>query len=232
MVSYYTQRIINMKKAKLKAHLVQDEKQQFIDAFKDLVILIKKDCVVIKHEKFGYELFKSKSDDKYWSYAITFTEPMDPIKPIYKHHWVGNAFVGYGFETIDQTIARTFKMMEQGPTANTQIRDYLVGWDEKKDRIILGWEEKEWSYHDYVHFQKWFKKNKVRIMAKQEGVKDTEDYNKESNKTALTVLLGKMQDPPKRPRSMVTIMRKTKETQKDWANPMTKRYIVGFLYVD
>ncbi|WP_342255510.1 hypothetical protein [Spiroplasma endosymbiont of Poecilobothrus nobilitatus] len=236
MPSYYTEHILKLKQPKLKAPLTDTEINSIVTAFKHLVCKIKKDAVVIKHQKFGYELFRSKADDKYWAYALTFTEPLNPLKPIYKHHWIGNAFIGYGYDTLEETINQTFKMMEQGPTAQTNFRDYLTSWDEEKDRILLGWEEKEWSFEKYQKFQRWYEKNKVKIMAKQIGVKDAEYYNKEindkNNRSGLAVLLGKMQDPPKRPRSMAVVMRETAKTKEKWDDPKTKKYLVGFMYVN
>ncbi|WP_338956446.1 hypothetical protein [Spiroplasma endosymbiont of Polydrusus cervinus] len=233
MPSYYTEQILKLKQPRLKAPLTELEINLIVKAFKHLVCKVKKDSVVIKHHKFGYEIFRSKADDKYWSYAVTFTEPLNPLKPIYKHHWIGNAFIGYGYDTLEVTIDQTFKMMEQGPTSQTNFRDYLSSWDEKKERIFLTWEEKEWPFEKYQKFQRWYEKNKVKIMAKQVGIKDAEDYNKEaSNKTALAVLLGKMQDPPKRPRAMAVVMRETMKTKQKWDDPKTKKYLVGFMYVN
>ncbi|WP_338989203.1 hypothetical protein [Spiroplasma endosymbiont of Seladonia tumulorum] len=81
------------------------------------------------------------------------------------------------------------------------------------------------------------KKNKVKIMAKQIGVKDAEDYNKEindkNNRSGLAVLLGKMQDPPKRaPLAMAVVMRETAKTKEKWDDLKTKKYLVGFIYVN
>ncbi|WP_425380392.1 hypothetical protein [Spiroplasma endosymbiont of Stenodema calcarata] len=236
MPSYYTEHILKLKQAKLKAPLSVNEIETIVKSFKHLVCKISKDAVIIKHEKFGYELFRSKADNKYWSYAVTFTEPMDPLKPIYKHHWIGNAFIGYGYDSLTETIERTFKMMTQGPTSQTNFRDYLDSWDEGKNRIFLTWEEKEWDFEKYLQFQRWYKKNRIKIMAKQVGVKDAEDYNKESNeeskRTGLSVLLGKMIEPPKRPRAMAVAIRETEKTGKQWDDPKIKNYLVGFMYIN
>ncbi|AGM25924.1 hypothetical protein SSYRP_v1c03300 [Spiroplasma syrphidicola EA-1] len=234
MPSYYAEQILNMKKDKMKTSLAEKDKTTIINHFKHLVCAVKKDAVVIKHSKYGYEIFKSAVDNKYWTYAVTFTEPINAAKPVYKHHWVGNAFVGYGFETLAEVLEKTAELMQRGPTANVHFRDYLSSWDEQEDRIYLDWEEKEFTYEEYNKFQKWFAKNKIKIMAKQVGVKDAEDYNKEKEqqKTGLAVLLGKMQDPPRRPRAMAVMIRPTAKNKTEWHDPKLKKYIIGFMYVE
>lgn len=222
---------LNLNNKNVKDKLSEQDQKIIENHFKHLVLVKAKDNIIIKDTRYGFELFKSKLDHKYWVYAIKFQEPLNYQKPKYQHVWISDAFIGYGEEQLKALILKVENMMQSGPTGNTHFRDYLVGYDPFKQRIFLDYEPKEWNFKEYDKFQKWFDKNRIKIMAKSKGQLENDDF-KNKPKIGINVLLSKLQDPLKRPKGIVTYFTKGKKTDNDWYHPESKKYIVGFLYVE
>ncbi|WP_342252163.1 hypothetical protein [Spiroplasma endosymbiont of Amphibalanus improvisus] len=212
--------------------LTKKEQELLVKSFTYKIINRSELKFVIKDCHIGYHLFHSAQDQRYWTKVIVFDEPFNVKKPVFNTKWLGNATVAYGFDTLEEVIEKTNKMMSFGITAKPPINDYLIDWDKKTERIYVDNEPKTYSFDEYLEFQKWFSKNKIRIMSKKKGVKYFEDL-KESEKSPMLILRSKSQEPPQRPKPMAVLFEEKKYSKNfDYTDMTKKRYIIGFYIVN
>ncbi|WP_338969419.1 hypothetical protein [Spiroplasma endosymbiont of Labia minor] len=209
--------------------------------FKFLIVKKTNKEIILKFEKYGFEFMHNIIDGRYWVNALKFIEPYDtkPNKMNYQHVWIGQSFIAYGFPTAQQTIEKMYSMMTSGQTGPSLFRDFLIGYDFKANRIISGKKAYLMEHDEYIKFQKWFTKNKIHIMVKTDGVYDQEDFQQEyrdlkaigKSMTALQIMKGKMLPLPRKASLIVTIpVKNPKYKGKDWEDPTSKLYKIGFLF--
>ncbi|AGR42349.1 hypothetical protein [Spiroplasma diminutum] len=236
-----TKDIIKNSRGEVRANLTEKEIKKILDTFKFKVVKTTQKEVVIKNNKYGFEIYKNSYDNRYWVAASCFEEIWDPKKNNYVNLWVGNSFTGYGFNDFEETLNQTMTMMTKGKTGQIMWRDYVTGWSKQKNRFYAGSVPEKFTFLEYKKIVKWYRENKIWILVKQAKVKDIEDLmeeNKEKRKrgesiSAMSMIQAKLLEPPRRAQLIFGYpVENPNYKGKDYVNPENKLYEIGFAFTE
>ncbi|AUB31896.1 hypothetical protein [Spiroplasma floricola] len=232
-----TRETIKKTRKEVRIKLTEKEIKKILSTFKIKVIKVTQKEVVLKNSKYGFEIFKNSSDNRYWVVASCFEEIWNPIKSTYSNLWNGNAFIGYGYNDFDEMIEKTKNLMIKGKTGNIIWRDFVIGWNKEKNRFYAADKPTQFTFAEYKKIVKWYKENKIRILVKQTKVKDIEDLMEENRLkrqkgeklSGMSTIQAKLLDPPRRASLVFGYpVNNPKYKGKDFANPENKLYEIGF----
>ncbi|ALD66697.1 hypothetical protein [Spiroplasma cantharicola] len=230
---------IKMSRGEVRIKLTQEEIQLVLNKFKAKVVKVTQKEVVLKNNKYGFEIYRNGSDKRYWVVATCFEEIWDPKSTNYMNLWTGNSFTGYGFHNFNETLEQTETMMTKGKTGWIMWKDHVIDWNKDTNRFYSGSEPKQFSYNEYKKIVKWYKENKIWILVKQEKVKDIEDLmeeNKEKRRRgekipALSTIQEKLLQPPRKASLVYGYpVANPNYKGKDYVKPENKLYQIGFAY--
>ncbi|WP_342268674.1 hypothetical protein [Spiroplasma endosymbiont of Aspidapion aeneum] len=165
-------------KSESRRTLTKKEIEFLISKFGTKVIKITKYEVILKHLKYGYEIYFNINDNRWWVVALVFNEPYDcsTLKAIkFTTLWSGSSFIGYGMNSLEEVYEKTELLFKTGRTGNIVIREYLYDYNIKTKRIYVYDEPKVLTYEEYKTFSSWFRKNRIDIFLKTYGKQDAED---------------------------------------------------------
>ncbi len=234
-----SQKIVKDSKKEARENLQKKDIDVIVNTFKHKVIKINKTEVVIKNNKYGFEFYKNSFDRRWWVTAIVFDEIWNPKKEAYLSLWSGNAFVGYGENTLDEVISRAHTLTTSGRTGNIVWRDFVISWNEQNNRFLAGDKPTQFTFKEYQKIIKWWDANKIRIHVKQEKIKDYEDLMNETKLkkakgefvSPMVAIQAKLLDPPRKAKYIFGYPVKKKDYKgKDYANPENKLYEIGFAF--
>jgi hypothetical protein len=223
----------------IRTPLQAKDVRKLLNEFQHYIIKIAKTEIVLKSAKYGFEIYYNNADNRWWIVTLKFDEPYDPKKLNYITYWVGNTFIGYGFKTITQLIEKTREMLTRGRTGYVAWRDHMVSFNEKTNRIHTNTEPVALTFKEYKKFVAWFKKNKIWVMVKRDGMKDSEDLmlevreqRKRGEKVSpLAGVQAKLVEPPRKPNFITSYpVPDPKYTGDEYDNPENKLYQVGFAF--
>lgn len=223
----------------IRTPLEAKDVRKLLQEFQHYVIKIAKTEIVLKSAKYGFEIYYNNADNRWWIVTLKFDEPYDPKKLNYITYWVGNTFIGYGFKTMTQLIDKAREMLTRGRTGFVAWRDHLVSFNEKTNRIHTNNEPVALNFKEYKKFVAWFKKNKIWIMVKRDGMKDSEDLmievreqRKRGEKVSpLVGVQAKLVEPPRKPNFLTSYPVPDPEYKgQDFEKPENKLYQVGFAF--
>ncbi|AUM62864.1 hypothetical protein [Spiroplasma monobiae] len=236
-----TKEIIKNTRGEVRLKLTEKEVKKILETFRSKVVKVTQKEVVIKNNKYGFEIYRNSSDKRYWVAASCFEEIWDPKKNSYVNLWSGNSFTGYGYHDFDQVINQTITMMTKGKTGSIIWRDFVTGWSKQKNRFYASDTPTQFTYSEYKKIVKWYRENKIWILVKQAKVKDIEDLmeeNKMKRKTgepisAMSTIQAKLLEPPRRASLVFGYPVKDPNYKgKDYANPENKLYEIGFAFTE
>ncbi|AHI53140.1 RNA-binding protein [Spiroplasma culicicola] len=221
--------------------LTEAQVKKIVNEFKYKVVKITKTEVILKNSKYGFEIYFNNVDNRWWVTALCFEEIWNPKKTIFVSFWSGNTFIGYGHPTLEETINQAHDLMEFGRTGDIVWKDFVTGWNEKTNRFIAGDVAKKFEFKEYQKIIKWWESNKIRILVKQDNVRDYEDLMNETKAKraageAINPLAGiqaKLLDPPRRAQFVFGYpVRNPKYKGKEYDKPENKLYEIGFAYAE
>ncbi|WP_339020515.1 hypothetical protein [Spiroplasma endosymbiont of Atherix ibis] len=236
-----TKQTIQKTRKEVRMKLTEKEVKKILNTFKIKVIKITQKEVVIKNSKYGFEIFKKISDNRYWVVASCFEEIWNPKKINYFNLWNGNAFIGYGFHEFDEMIEKTKNLMTKGKIGNIIWRDFVIGWNKEKNRFYAADKPTQFTFEEYKKIVKWYKENKIWILVKQTKVKDIEDLMEENRLkrkngeklSAMSTIQAKLLDPPRKASLVFGYpVNNPKYKGKEFANPENKLYEIGFAFTE
>ncbi|QHX36876.1 hypothetical protein [Spiroplasma sp. BIUS-1] len=232
-----TKEMIKNVRGEVRQKLTEKEIKKIIETFRSKVVKITQKEVVIKNSKYGFEIYRNSTDNRYWVAASCFEEIWDPKKNNYVNLWSGNSFTGYGYHSLEETINQTINMMTKGKTGNIIWKDFVTGWSKQKNRFYAGDEPTQFTYTEYKKIVKWYRENKIWILVKQANVKDIEDLMEENKRkrqtgesiSPMATIQAKLLEPPRRASLVFGYPVKDPNYKgKDFANPENKLYEIGF----
>ncbi|AKX33891.1 hypothetical protein SLITO_v1c02320 [Spiroplasma litorale] len=224
-----------------RLNLTENEIKIIKSEFKEKVIKSSKTGVVLKESKFGFEIYKNNIDKRFWVVTVCFDELFDPSKVRFTNLWVGGAFIGYGYDYIEDAISKAKNLATSGRTGNIYWRDFVVDWIKDKNRFVTSDEPKKFTYEEYKKIVDWYSKNKVRICVKNQNKKDYEDLMDEAKQkrakgervSPLIALQAKMIDKPRKAVNIYGYPTKNpKYKGKEYEKPENKLYEIGFSYTE
>ncbi|ASP27999.1 hypothetical protein SCORR_v1c02240 [Spiroplasma corruscae] len=221
--------------------LKKDEIDLIAETFREKVVRVSPNSVVLKISKFGLEIYKNNVDKRYWVVAICFDELFNPAKLAFTNFWTGGAFIGYGFDYLEETIEKAKDLSNSGRTGNIYWKDFVVDWNKETNRFVTSDEPKQFKYSEYKKIIEWYKQNKVRICVKNKNRKDYEDLMKEVKEkkakgefvSPLASLQAKMIDKPRKATFVFGYpVEKSDYKGKEYVKPENKLYEIGFAFTD
>ncbi|AKU79470.1 hypothetical protein [Spiroplasma turonicum] len=224
-----------------RLHLKEQEIELIKSTFKEKVIKVNRNSIVLKNSKFGFEIYKNNVDKRYWVVAICFEELFNPQKITYTNLWTGGAFIGYGYDDLDLTLNKTLNLFKTGRTGNIYWKDFVVDWSKETNRFITDEEPKKFTYTEYKKIIDWYSKNKIRICVKNKNKKDYEDLmfevkQKRANGefvSPMVALQAKMIDKPRKASYIFGYpVLNPNYKGKDFVKPENKLYEIGFAFTE
>ncbi|QGS52172.1 hypothetical protein [Spiroplasma tabanidicola] len=222
-------------------NFTQEEIDKIVETFTYKVVKVTKKEVVLKYSKYGFEFFKNNSDGRYWVSTLIFEEVWNPRKYSYITYWNGNTFIGYGNKTLDECIQKAKDLTVSTRTGDVVWKDFVIDWNQKNNRFIVGDTPKKFTWDEYRKIVKWWDENKIWILVKQEKVRDIEDLMNETREkkakgervSPLASIQAKLLDPPRRAQGVHGYpVQDPKYKGKDYIKPENKLYEIGFTYVE
>ncbi|AGR41485.1 hypothetical protein [Spiroplasma taiwanense] len=232
-----TQEVMKTLKNEPHIKLTEEEKIKIMKNFKYKIVKVTNREILIKNSKYGFEIHHNNTDKRYWVITICFEELWNPRKINYINLWSGNSFIGYGFNTLDQCIEETKKLMVSGKTGNIIWKDFVVDWNKETKRFIVADKAKKFTYEEYKKIVKWYHENKIWILVKQEKIKDYEDIMQEAKEkrkngeqlSPLFEIQAKLIEPPRKANYIFSYpVENPKYKGKDYENPENKLYEIAF----
>lgn len=225
----------------IRTKLEQDDIDTIVQAFQHNVIKVGKTEVILKAAKYGFEIYYNNADERWWIVTLQFEEPFNPVKLNYITYWVGNSFIGYGHKTLAKCLEKTREMLTKGRTGSISWRDFVNKFDVKANRIYSSDVPMTLNFTQYKKFVTWFKQNKIWIMVKKEGMKDSEDLmleirDKRKKGEKINPLAGvqaKLLEPPRKPNFITAYpVANPGYDGDDYTDPKNKLYQIGFTFYE
>ncbi|QEH62127.1 hypothetical protein SCHIN_v1c09340 [Spiroplasma chinense] len=235
------QTLIKNSHKQAREKLKPQEIEKIVKFFKHKVVKINRTEVVLKNNKYGFEIYNNNVDGRWWVAATCHEELWNPRKQNYISFWSGNTFIGYGQATLKETLEKAEELMNYGRTGNIIWKDFAVDWNEKGNRFIASNTARKFTWKEYQKIVKWYDENKIWILVKQQGVVDYEDLMNETKAkkargekiNPMTSVQAKLLDPPRKAQFLFGYpVKDPKYKGEDYANPENKLYEIGFAYAE